>query len=167
MSEHRNSPGIAAPLVVLADELRAHQALPPDKKNANRAYVGGLICGTCIPLAPEAFDFPDEWKLAFAAAFAWGALLLVIGWRGSRGARDVLGAIFAIAIPAIGFIAVANYAPDLLQDTYVRAFCTGIITANAVRFMICIRGPGGGTAEKQVRQQIAQHEFNWKPAKRH
>jgi hypothetical protein len=170
MSEHRNSSGIAAPLVVLADELRAHQALPPDKKNANRAKFGAFLCGTCsyVALAPDVPSFPDgEWKLGFAAVFAWGVLLLVIGWRGSRGVRDVLGAIFAIAIPAIGFIATANYWPDLLQDTYVRAFCTGIIVANGVQFAICIRGPGGGTAEKQVREQIAQHEFNWKPAKRH
>ena len=164
MSEHRKSSGLAAPLVVLGDELRAHQSLPPDKKNANRAYVGGLICGTCsylaIALGPDASGFPDEWKLGFAAVFGWGVLLLVIGWRGSRGARDILGAIFAIAIPAIGFIAAAKYAPDLLQDFYVRAFCTGIIVANVVRFAICVRGVGGN-ARKLVVNDIDQGEWKW------
>lgn len=163
MSEHRNSPGIAAPLVVLADELRAHQALPPDKKNANRAYFGSLICGTCsyLALAPDVPSFPDgEWKLGFAAVFAWGALLLVIGWRGSRGARDILGAIFAVSIPAIGFFLAANYAPDLLQDTYVRAFCTGIISANLVRCAICLRGVGGN-ARKLVAKDIGLGEWRW------
>lgn len=164
MNERQPVGPISAAASAVGDEFAKHSALPPDKKNANRAYFGGLICGTCsylaVSLAPEASSFPDEWKLGFAAVFAWGLLLLVIGWRGSRGARDVLGAIFAIGIPAIGFIATANYEPDLLQDPYVRAFFTGIITANAVRCAICLRGVGGN-ARKLVVNDINQGEWKW------
>jgi hypothetical protein len=165
MNERQSVGPISAVASAVGDEFAKHSTLPPDKKNANRAYWGGLICGTCsylaLVLAPEASSFGDEWKLGFAAVFAWGVLLLVIGWRGSRGARDVLGAIFAIAIPAIGFIAAANYAPpDMLQATYVRAFCCGIIAANAIRFLICVRGVGGN-ARKLVVNDINQGEWKW------
>ena len=87
-----------------------------------------------MTLGPAASAYPDEWKIGYAIIFAWGLLLLVVGWRGSRGARDPIGAIFAIAVPAIGFVAVASYAPELLQDFSVRALCCGIVAANAVGF---------------------------------
>ena len=87
-------------------------------------------------------------------------LLLVVGWRGSRGRRDPLGAVLAIAVPAIGFIAAVNYAPELLHDFYVQALCTGIVTANAVRFAICVRGIGGN-ARKLVVNDINQGEWKW------
>lgn len=154
---------------VAAEELAKHQALPPDKKNANRAYVGAFLLGVCIYLALtlDPADYDDSWKLGFVAVCAFALLLLIVGWKGSRGARNPVGAVLALAVPGCGFIAVASYMPELLDDLFVRAFCTGVVTANLVRFWIDIRGPGNGTAEKQVRQQIAQHQFNWKPAKRH
>ena len=164
MNERQSAGPISAATSVIGEEFARHSALPPDKKNANRAYLGGLICGTCgylaVALAPEASSFPDEWKLGFAAVFGWGVLLLVIGWRGSRGARDPLGAIFAIAVPAIGFVAVINYAPELLHDVYVQAFCCGIITANVVRCVICLRGVGGN-ARKLVAKDISMGDWKW------
>jgi hypothetical protein len=168
MSEPRTAGPLSAFGSTIADEAAKHQALPPDKKNANRAYVGAFLLGVCIYLAftLDPADYPGE-KLGFLAICAWGLFLLVVGWRGSRGARNPVGAVFALAVPAGGFIAVANYAPELLDNFYVQAFCTGVVTANLVRFLIDVRGPGGGTAEKQVRQEIIKHEFNWKPVKRH
>lgn len=166
MSDPRIAGPLSAIATPIAEELAKHQALPPDKKNANRAYVGGLICGTCVMLGSEVAGWSDELKLGYAVVFAWGALLLVVGWRGARGARDPIGALLAIAVPAGGFIAVASYAPELLQDIYVRAFAVGIVTANLVRFWIAIRGTGGGTAEKKVRQQITQNEIVWRPVRR-
>lgn len=153
----------------IAEELQKHQALPPDKKNGNRAYMGAFLLGVCIYLALtlNPADYDDDVKIGFAVAALWGLLLLVVGWRGSYGKRNPIGAVCAIAVPAGGFVAVASYAPELLDDLYVRAFCCGVVLANAVRFWIDVRGPGSGSAEKQVRQQIAQHEFNWKPVKRH
>ena len=56
-------------------------------------------------------------------------------------------------MPIGGFIAVRNYAPELLDDFYVRAFCTGVATANAVRFWIAMRGIRSN-AQKMVRRQI-------------
>jgi len=167
MSDPRSAGPLSAIALPIAEAAAKHQALPPNKKNADRAYGGGFICGTCAMLGSDVAGWPDAFKLGYALIFAWGLLLLVVGWRGSRGARDPLGAVLAIAVPAIGFIVAANYEPELLQNPYVQAFCVGIVAANAVRFVICIKGPGGGGAEKQVRQQIAQHEFSWKPAKRH
>ena len=123
------------------------------------------VCGyTAVTLNPA--DYSGEWELAFLAVCAWGLLLLILGWRGSRGRRNPLGAILALAVPSAGFFAVMNYAPALLDSLAVRTFCCGIVTANLVRFWIDIRGPGGGCAEKQVRQQIAQNEIVWRGVKR-
>jgi hypothetical protein len=159
-----SDPRVAGPLSAIASPIAEaaakHQALPPDKKNADRAYGGGLICGTCAMLGSEVASWPDEFKLGYVLIFAWGVMLLVVGWRGSRGARDPLGAVLAIAVPAIGFIAAANYTPQLLQDFYVQALCTGIVFANAVRFAICVRGIGGN-ARKLVVNDINQGEWKW------
>jgi hypothetical protein len=159
---------LSAVAVPIADELQKHRASPPDRKNGNRAYMGAFLLGICLYLALtlDPADFDSDWKLGFAVVVGWGLLLLVVGWRGSYGKRNMLGAVCAVAVPAGGFFAVMSYAPELLDDLYVRAFCCGIVMANAVRFWIDVRGPGSGTAEKQVRQQIARHEFNWKPVKR-
>jgi hypothetical protein len=43
----------------------------------------------------------------------------------SCGRRDLLGALFALAVPTGGFVAVINYAPELLDEFYVRAFLAG------------------------------------------
>ena len=170
MSDPQSRGPLSAIAAPIAEELAKHQALPPDKKSANHAYMGGLICGTCgyvaVTLGPYASSFPDEWKLGFAGVAGFGLLLLIVGWRGARGRRDPLGAMFAVAVPAGGFFAVMNYAPELLDEFYVRAFCCGIVTANFVRFWIAIRGPGGGSAQKVVRQQIAQNEIVWRGVKR-
>jgi hypothetical protein len=157
-----SDPQVRGPLsafaVPIAESVAKHQALPPDKKSANHAYVGGLICGVCgyvaVKLGPDAASYPDEWKLAFAGVAGFGLLLLVLGWRGARGRRDPLGALFAVVVPAGGFYAVMSYAPELLDEFYVRAICAGIIAANTIRFWIAIRGPGGGSAQKMVRRQI-------------
>jgi len=170
MSGPRDAAGpLSAFGAVIAEEAAKHQALPPDRKNANRAYVGAFLLGVCIylTLTLDPADYDSEYKLGFIAVCTWGLLLLIVGSRGSRGRRDMLGAVLALAVPAGGFIAVMSYAPELLDDLFVRAFCTGVVTANLVRFWIDIRGPGSGSAEKQVRRQIEQHQFQWKPAKRH
>jgi hypothetical protein len=166
MSEPRTAGPLPAFASAIADEAAKHQALPPDKKNANRAYVGAFLLGICVYLAftLDPGDYPGE-KLGFLAICAWGLFLLVVGWRGSRGARNPVGAVFALAVPAGGFIAVANYRPELFNNFYVQAFCTGVVTANLVRFLIDIRGPGGD-AQKIVHRQISQNEINWQSVKR-
>ena len=160
MSDPRAAGPLSAIGSPIAEELAKHRALPPDKRHGNYAYGGGLICGTCAMLGSEVAGWPDEFRIGYGLIFAWGVLLLVVGWRGSRGRRDPLGAVLAIAVPAIGFIAAVNYAPELLQDFYVQALCTGIVTANAVRFAICVRGIGGN-ARKLVVKDINHGEWKW------
>ena len=120
MSDPRGAGPLTALSSVAAEAAAKHQAQPPNKKNADRAYGDGFICGTCAMLGSDVAGWPDAFKLGYALIFAWGVLLLVVGWRGSRGTRDPLGAVLAIAVPAIGFIAATNYAPQLLQDFYVQ-----------------------------------------------
>ena len=161
MNDPRGAGPLSAIAAPIAEAAAKHQALPPNKKNADRAYGGGFICGTCAMLGSEVADWPDEFKLGYALIFAWGVLLLVVGWRGSRGAQDWLGAVLPIAVPAIGFIAAVNYAPpQFLQDFYVQAFCVGVVMANAVRFAICVRGIGGN-ARKLVVNDINQGDWKW------
>jgi hypothetical protein len=160
MSDPRAAGPLSAIAAPIAEAAAKHQALPPNKKNADRAYGGGFICGTCAMLGPEVAGWPDEFKLGYALIFGWGLLLLVVGWRGSRGMRDPIGAVLAVAVPAIGFIAAVNYEPALLQIFYVQAFCVGVVTANVVRFVICVRGIGGN-ARKLVVNDINQGEWKW------
>jgi hypothetical protein len=169
MSDPRTSPGIVSgPFVAAAEALAKHQALPPDKKNANRAYTGAFLLGATgyIAFGPELSGFPDEWKLGLAGAACFGLLLVVVGWRGARGARDPLAALFAVAVPIGGFVAVAKYAPELLSLPYAHAFCAGVAVANLVRFWLAIRGPGIGNAQNLVRQEIAENVIEWRAVKR-
>jgi hypothetical protein len=167
MSEPRTPTGpLSAIVAPIAGELAKHHSLPENKKSENRAYVGAFLLGTCgyvaVRLAPQAANYPGEWKLALAGVIGFGLLLLVVGARGARGPRDWLGAFFALALPVGGFIAAMNYAPELLDDFYVRAFCVGIAAANTVRIWLAIRG-NAGNAQKLVHQQIAQNEISWQP----
>jgi hypothetical protein len=150
------------------EALAKQHALPPDARNANRAYTGAFLVGTTgrILLGPEASSFPDEWKLGLAGAACLGLLLLVVGWRGARGARDPLGALFALGVPACGWVAVTNYAPALLALPFASEFCTGIFLAALVRCWLSIRGPGTGNARQAVRHEISQNEIIWRGVKR-
>ena len=149
----------------IAEELAKHRAQPPDKRHGNYAlWRRPDLRNLCDCFSSEVAGWPDEFRIGYGLIFAWGVLLLVVGWRGSRGRRDPLGAVLAIAVPAIGFIAAVNYAPELLQDFYVQALCTGIVTANVVRFAICVRGIGGN-ARKLVVNDINQGNGNGKPCR--
>lgn len=109
---------------------------------------GAFLLGVCgyllVTLGPYAARIPDSYKLGWAAATAWGTVLLVIGWRNTHGMmpRNLLGALWVVAVPAAGFFAVAHYAPGLLENFYVRAFSAGVIAANVVHLSMAakIRG---------------------------
>jgi hypothetical protein len=169
MSDTRHQGGLSSVVAgPIAEEVKQHKALPPNKQAGNRAYLGTLLVSGCGYLAmfdPDAASYPDDFKLGLAVAAGLGLLLLVAGWRGARGARDPVGAFFALAVPVGGFIAVLNYAPELMDDFYVRGFCVAVAAANIVRFWLCVRGPGGD-AQKIVHRQIAQNEINWQGVKR-
>jgi hypothetical protein len=169
MSDPRHQGGLMSAVAgPIAEELKQHQALPPNKQAANRAYFGTFMLSGCAYLAlldPDAASYATDFKIGLAVAGGLGLLLLVVGWRGARGARDPVGALFAVAVPVGGFLAVLNYAPDMLDDFYVRGFCVAIACANIVRFALAIRGPGGD-AQKIVHRQIAQNEINWQGVKR-
>jgi hypothetical protein len=168
MSDPRVAGPLSAMAQPIAEELAKHQALPPDKKNANRAYVGAFLLGATgyIAFGPEVSGFPAEWNLGLVGAAGFGLLLLLVGWRGARGARDPLGAFFALAAPIGGFILIINYAPELLGLPFAHAFCAGVAVANLVRFWLAIRGPGIGNARKLVRQEIAENVVEWRAVKR-
>jgi hypothetical protein len=71
MSEPRSNAGpLAAVASVIADEAATHQALPPDRKNGNRAYMGAFLLGIRIYLALtlNPADYDDDVKIGFAAA---------------------------------------------------------------------------------------------------
>ena len=135
-------------------------------QSENRAYVGAFLLGVCgyllVTLGPYAARIPDGYKIGWAVAAAWGAVLLVAGWRDARWTLpDRFGALCAIVAPAAGFITVAHYAPGLLENFYVRAFAAGVIASNLVRFVLCISGPPGGNAHQLVEDNIAENEFTW------
>ena len=165
MSDPRIAGPLSALAVTISDEVAKHKTQPPAVQNENRAFGGAFLLGVCgyllATLGPYAARIPDGYKLGWAAAAAWGAILLVVGWQNARGTpRNRLGALWAIAVPAGGFFLVAHYAPGLLENFYVRAFSAGVITANAVRFVIDISGPGGN-ALQMVNENIAENEFTW------
>lgn len=166
---HHGDPLMTGVASVVEDIIKIG-GLPLNKKNEHRAYFGAFILGTCgdiaVTLGPQASSYPDEWKLGFAGCALLGLVLFVTGIRGARVPRDTLGALFSLAWPIGGFVAVLNWAPELLRDFWeARAFCVGIACANIVRFWIAVRGPGND-AQKIVHQQIAQNEILWQPVKR-
>lgn len=169
-----SDPRIAGPLSALvvpgADAVKEHRSSPIHVQNDNRAYCGGLLLGAAgfiaVTLGSDAPNFPLGYLLGYAGAVCLGLLLLITGLRGARSERNPLGALLALIVPVGGFVAVSNYAPGLLDLPFARAACAGIGVANLVRFWISIRGPGSGSAEKMVRQQIAQNEIVWRGVKR-
>jgi MFS family permease len=170
MSEPRIHGPLSALAAPIGEQLSQHQSLPPNKQAGNRAYLGAFLLGACgyvaVTLGPEAARYPDDWKLGFAVVAGFGLLLLVTGWRGARGGRDIVLAFFAVAVPLGGFLAVLNWAPQVLEFYPARAFCVAIASANVVRFWLAVRGPGGD-AQKIVHRQIAQNEITWRGVKRH
>ena len=164
-----SDPQIRGPLsaiaMPIAEGLAKHQALPPDKKNANHAGLGGFcwrdwLChvrSRDIKLSRRVETRPG-WRGCF------GLLLLVVGARGARGTRDPLAALFAL-VPIGGFFAVMNYAPDLL-GLPLRTILRRRRGREPVRFWMAIRGPGSGNAQNLVRQEIAENVVDWRGVKR-
>jgi hypothetical protein len=160
-----NGPG-AIIAVPIAEAAKQHNNAPPATKASNKGYLGALLLSGSgyLAIADDFASYPDNAKLGLILVGGFGLLLLMTALR-TRSARDPVGAFFAVAVPVGGFLAVLNYAPDLLSDFYVRGFCVAVAAANIVRFWLAVRGPGGD-AQKIVTHQIYQNEINWQGVKR-
>jgi hypothetical protein len=152
----------------VADEFAKHQAATPANKASNGGYIGtGLLAASGYYfLEGDLSGISTEVEIGLAVAAGLGLLLLMSAWK-TRSQRDYIAAFLAAAFPIGGLYVIYGTMPDLLTDFWVRGAVITICCANLVRFWLAIRGPGSGSAEKQVRRQIQQHEFRFKAAKPH
>lgn len=146
---------------VLSEEFKQHAHATPAVKASNRGYLGAfLLSGSGYLFVTDDFaSYPQELKIGLAVTAVLGLLLLWTALR-TQSQREPLAAFFALAVPIGGYIAVRSWAPELLNDFYVQGFCVAVGCANAVRFYLAVRGPGGN-ARKLVAKDISVGEWKW------
>lgn len=151
-----------------------HAAASPYQKNVNRATWGAGLLSWCIyPVAMAGgVGGADELPLWFLAAYG-GAVLLALLWlgvglAGTRGARDLMLAVWS-AVIASGCAALLFYAvyPDWgpLAAFLIKGSYFGLLASSAVRCWVGL-GLAGGSARRMVTRHIGQHAPLFRPARR-
>jgi hypothetical protein len=161
MNERQPMGPLSAAASAIGDEFRRDASAAPADKASNRGYLGSfLLSGSAFLFVADDFaSYPQELEIALAVAAVLGLLLLLAALR-IRSQRQPVAAFFAVAVPVGGFLAVQSWAPELLTDFYVQAFCVAVGCANLTRLYLALRGPGGN-ARKLVVNDINQGEWKW------
>lgn len=189
MAEQR---GLFTALEPLAEAVAQHRAASPRDQNFTRASWGAFLLTGCAYTARYSPIFlgdrfeavmsavlsdplhPPAALVVWIASCALGLLWLWIGVRGARGPRDVMTAFWAAVRMALVMCALLRhwYPPRdwgdwiPLGNLVLRGVYFGSLAEGSMQFLLAARGPGGGSAQKMVRQQIAQNEIVWRGVKR-
>jgi len=174
----------------LGQQIEHYNALPLPKKNLLRASRGAGLITFCIyaavefkaatglpvagvlPLLQALPSTPPEiwWPAAaWAALLAFGLLWFAVGWRGARGARDVMQAFWALIMLAIygGLLWWEAYLPPewVLSNYFLKGLYIAGIVGSLVRFGLSVRGVGGHPV-RLVERHIQQTGVTWQTGRR-
>jgi hypothetical protein len=163
----------------IADPIAKFRALPegPEKARKRVSWGAGLLsAGAYIAYTTwwsnyagmsglvrhytRALHAPlvDSWTVyGWSAAMLFGLLWVVVGVRGARGPRHVMGTFWALARVGVAGWALYDrwYVDDRSIDPWLQGGYVTLLGSSSMLFFVCARG-SGQRAVRLVQQQIAQ-----------
>lgn len=173
----------------ISQEIGAHINAPPQRRNQNRAEwgAGWLAAGiyAAWPFVWRNRTSPAELVQFYIRAlhrplddswpfYAWGAVMLfamlwvAVGVRGSRGARDIMVAFWALFRIALAGVALWSgwYIDGYpVVNWFLKGFYIWVAGSSAMLLFVAMRGPGRG-AVPLVQRHISQQTRTFRVGRR-